>query len=463
MLIRQADLHQRLPLTAPDLDYEPAELSTVIGHLAAPGLVWKLDFGDYVLLQPERINTYAAAVVRQLRSKTNQLGIIAEHDILAGRLDFGAMERLPEEDESVVLQAMHHTFVDRGLCIREPTGRGPQLVFPAFFNVEVPENPELPPLFEKYAFSGFLDDIYATLVVRLNYAQPFQRQKLWKDYADFRSQSGQRMGIELKRGREGKGELLVYMEDGTPNETRVVFSRYVHDHLQEKSGNLTRARQYVCGACGEPFANFDVVLRVLAKGNGDPKVFCEWPECRTEIRLRDKIEEMFHSPEYREMARKLTDKSKAAIAAESTEVALLRHAEDRAHETRQVFQQYDEVRNGLFAEIILRGHDDHIGERKILIHVDNRPRDRMADRHELFDERGELSAARLTDGSPWLSGWRKLEHAVMWVYRKPDGSIWWLNPTPRSSRLEWHEELTAWSLHRLRQEIIGPPPARIAT
>src|SRR5438093_11632171 len=36
----------------------------VVGLLAGPGVVWQLDFGDFVMLQPERINAYAAAVIR---------------------------------------------------------------------------------------------------------------------------------------------------------------------------------------------------------------------------------------------------------------------------------------------------------------------------------------------------------------------------------------------------------------
>ena len=31
----------------------------MIGLLAGPGVVWELEFGSWVLLQPERINAYA--------------------------------------------------------------------------------------------------------------------------------------------------------------------------------------------------------------------------------------------------------------------------------------------------------------------------------------------------------------------------------------------------------------------
>ncbi len=40
------------------------ELRAVLTLLAGPGMVWGLAFGSWVLLQPERINAYAQAVIR---------------------------------------------------------------------------------------------------------------------------------------------------------------------------------------------------------------------------------------------------------------------------------------------------------------------------------------------------------------------------------------------------------------
>jgi hypothetical protein len=51
--------------------------------LAGPGIVWQLGFGDFVLLYPERINSYAAAVIRKVRAHTEEIGIILEEDVLS--------------------------------------------------------------------------------------------------------------------------------------------------------------------------------------------------------------------------------------------------------------------------------------------------------------------------------------------------------------------------------------------
>ena len=175
-LVRMNELNQRISVDLPDLDFSLPELTTVVGHLAAPGLVWNLEFGDFVLLHPEKINTYAGAVIRTLRDEANDLGTISEEDIKSGNLKYEGMKRLPDTEESVVLHAMYQTFIKRGLCIQQVTEQGKQLVFPAFFGVDRPEDPVSPPLFATYEFTGFLDDIYASLVVRLHHAPGFEKK-----------------------------------------------------------------------------------------------------------------------------------------------------------------------------------------------------------------------------------------------------------------------------------------------
>lgn len=44
-----------------------------------------------------------------------EIDCTAEEDMLVGKLDCQDMKRLPHDEEQVVLQAMHQTFVDHGL------------------------------------------------------------------------------------------------------------------------------------------------------------------------------------------------------------------------------------------------------------------------------------------------------------------------------------------------------------
>ncbi len=46
----------RLRLTGEGAQFKDEELKAATGLLAGPGVVWELNFGSWVLLQPERIN-----------------------------------------------------------------------------------------------------------------------------------------------------------------------------------------------------------------------------------------------------------------------------------------------------------------------------------------------------------------------------------------------------------------------
>lgn len=283
-VIRFSDLNQRLKVELPDLKFTMEELSTVVGHLAAPGLVWNLDFGDFILLQPEKINSYAGAVIRTLRA--SDLGIIAEEDIRAGNLKFEGMQRLSPADEEIVLQAMHQTFIKRGLCAEQQTDQGAKLVFPAFFGIARPEDPDCPPPLATFELRGFLEDIYATLVVRMHHISAFACQSLWKDYAEFTVASGHHVALQLTRGREGKGTLVVHCDHNTPDDDRAIFYRYVDEHLKDnKCEDVVRTRHYVCKECGRAYLDDEEVRDALAEDGEYAVVRCTKQKCGLDIRL----------------------------------------------------------------------------------------------------------------------------------------------------------------------------------
>ena len=135
--------------------------------LGGPGVVWELAFGSWVLLQPERINAYAQAVIRTLQADEHRRGCLMEERVLKGDLTYeSSMPRLAGDEERFVLLAMHQTLVERGLCLRQPTAKGNLLVFPSYYRRERPEQIGHPAVLVSYKLTGFLDEIYATLVTR---------------------------------------------------------------------------------------------------------------------------------------------------------------------------------------------------------------------------------------------------------------------------------------------------------
>ena len=134
-----SELKQQLEMKLPGEAFTFEELRAVVGFLAGPGAVWQLEFGNIILLEPERVNAYAASVIRKVRAHTEEIGCILEEDVLSGKLDYQNMKRLPSDEEWIVLRAMHLTFVDHGFCLREPTDEGTLLVFPSYFKRKRPE------------------------------------------------------------------------------------------------------------------------------------------------------------------------------------------------------------------------------------------------------------------------------------------------------------------------------------
>jgi GTPase SAR1 family protein len=61
VLLRMVELRQQLEMRLPAETFTFEQLRAVVGLLASPGIVWQLEFGDFILLQPERINAYAAS------------------------------------------------------------------------------------------------------------------------------------------------------------------------------------------------------------------------------------------------------------------------------------------------------------------------------------------------------------------------------------------------------------------
>ena len=116
-------------------------------------------------------------------------------------------------------------------CLRQETPLGTMLVFPSYFRRDKPDLPEHPNVFVTYGFSGPLEEIYATLVVRLSYSDGFKCEQLWKDAVDFKTPSGKRVGLAMRKKSEGAAEIVVYFEAGVPDDTKVTFIKYVHEHL----------------------------------------------------------------------------------------------------------------------------------------------------------------------------------------------------------------------------------------
>jgi len=458
--MRMAELKQQLEMRLPLTQFSLEELRAVIGLLAGPGVVMQLEFGDFVLLEPERINAYAAAVIRTVRSHTDEIGCISEHAVLNGDLRYYDMKRLPRSDEQIVLRAMYQVFVDHGLCLSESTEAGTLLVFPSHFRRERPELEVHPSVFVSYHFKGALDEIYATLIVKLHHTSAFEKDQLWRYAADFKTQAGKRVGLRMEKREEGSAELVVYFEGDVPDDSKVTFIRYVHDHLKQKDAEVVRVRHYVCPHCETPVENRKAIHQRLARGQTD--ITCVL--CEKRIPLIDLIEQKFASTELEMRVREMELRAQTNIDNESRELILLGHAFAVAGEAGQIFRPTPNSDWGIDGEIEFKDYLGKASGRRVYLQLksgDSYLQRRDRDGAEVFQVRNRRH----------LDYWQEQAYPVMLVIRSSDGAIRWMDVSTyiRTHREELEERpriifegepFTALTVQRMRDRLV-PKDRRI--
>src|SRR5258708_29598421 len=145
------------------------------------------------------------------------------------------------------------------------------------------------------AICGFLDDIYATLVVKLAHCGAFKLKELWRDAADFETLADKKIvGVTLLRGEDGRGEILAHHARGVTGQEQVIFASYIHEHLSEKSNeDVPRLRFYSCPNCDEPVENRKLAMERLAEKGDQARILC--PRCEEFVPLWDALEKRFAS------------------------------------------------------------------------------------------------------------------------------------------------------------------------
>jgi WD40 repeat protein len=391
------------------------EFRAVVGLLHGPGVVWKLEFGDLVLLQPERINAYAAALVRKVRKHIDEIGVIPEAEVLAGELEYADMVRLPKEEEEIVLRAMHLMVVDRGLCIRQHVSNGsPLLIFPSLYKRERPERPSHPLILMTFRFAGHLDEIYATLVVRLHHTDAFEFKQLWLDAADFVSLTGEKIGLKMTR-HEGQAEITVFADGNVSEVSRLMFVRYVHEHLKSKDPYCVRVRHYVCEKCKQPFGDRATIDQ--ARVDQQKYVFCG--RCGKKVHLDDVIELRFSAEETARQAREMQEQAQAALDNESKELILVGDTYVIVGGAGQIYRQYTNSDHGIDGEIEFKRDNGEAAS--ILLYLQLKSGDSYLsprkDGREIFTIKNPRHAEY----------WRVRKYPVMLVVRTSDGRIRWMD------------------------------------
>jgi hypothetical protein len=333
---------------------------------------------------------------------------------------------IPEEERFVLL-AMHQTLVERGLCLREHTDKGPLLIFPSYYRRERPELVGHPAVLVSYRFTGFLDDIHATLVVRLHHMQSYNRDELWRYAADFKTLTGKQLGVKLTRRAEGAGELEVYFDPSIPVGEKIIFSRYVHEHLLQKGQDLVRLRHYVCPPCSTPVGNREVAMKRLEawlkmRKAETPTIICV--ACEKRVPLWDEMEQIFASAETQQRVQELQKESALALDNESKERALVGEVISTVALAGQISREFNVSDHGIDMEIEFRNHSGEATGRKLYLQLkagESYLRTPRKDGAEVFRIQKERHARY----------WMEQAFPVLLVIRNSEGEVRWMEVRDR--------------------------------
>lgn len=422
VLMRFKELREVLTLRMGGERFSDAELNTVVSLLGGPGVVWELGFGSWVLLSPELINAYAQAVIRTLQQDDRELGCITEEAVLKGELSYPSdLERLPEEEERILLLAMHRLLVENNLCLSErEEGTGTLLVFPSYARRQRPDLIDHPSIMVSYQFEGFLDDIYATLVVRLHRISPFETTEIWNDAADFKTMTGRKLGVKLSRNAAGKGELLVYFDPSLSIDNRMMFSKYVQEHLLRKAKDreqVKRLRHWVCGNCGEPVANRQRAMQRINDNGAAAKIICV--ECEKYVPLWDEMEAAFADPDILRRVRDLEAEAQRELDNESKERALVGDVISTVSLAGQISRELSVSDHGIDMEIEFKDDAGNATGQRLYLQLksgDSYLTQRKRDGAEIFRIPNQRHAEY----------WMNQAYPVMLVVRNAEGEIRWM-------------------------------------
>ncbi|QLH70726.1 DUF4365 domain-containing protein [Rhodopseudomonas palustris] len=441
--------------------FSQEELHAVVGLLAGPGIVWELKFGDWILLQPERINAYAQAVIQAMRNDKQELGCVLEEDILAGRLDYlASIGRVSEDDERYILLSVHQTLIERSLCFRQHTEDGPVLVFPSYFRRRKPELTSHPSIWVSYRFDGFLDDVYSTLVVRLHHTAPYKLDQLWHYAADFRTLTGKRLGIKLVRLNEGRGELQLYFESSVSLNETIIFCKYVHEHLLQKAEDISRIRHYVCPRCHSPVRDSEVAMRKLQGWNSSgmkevaPSIICQ--DCEKRILLWDDMEKCFASGESQQRVHELQEQSARGLDSESKERLLVGEVISQVALAGQISREISVSDHGIDLEIEFKTDDGLATGQKVYVQL------KSGDSHLSFRKKDGVEIFKIRKARH-VQYWREQSSPVLLIIRKSDGQIRWMDVRDYLRRTSGNvrhiefrgERFDVMSIRRLRQSALS--------
>jgi len=266
-------------------DFHPEAINAVVRQLAQQGVLvdTSLATGERALvLQIGYIESYAGSLIRVARSNPRSVPALEVSEAIF-RTSFPGIkgeERLGPLQERGVLECVMQLLLEHGICLKHEG----LLIFPSLFPSTAMEDgasiTHTVSLY--YDFSGAIDNIYSSLVVRLALSERFGRVRLSKDRAEFEHAGQGVCGLRKEDRRSGLAHLDLLFGEQTSTATRDLFTIFVEEHLQKEGVTIKEVLEMVCGTCEYRFDEALVRDRIQ---DGYADVLC--PRCETRLPINE--------------------------------------------------------------------------------------------------------------------------------------------------------------------------------
>ncbi len=267
-------------------EFDPAVVNAVTEQLAGQGEIadTRLSTGERALvLQIGYIEIYAGSLI--LLAMNNQRGVpaieLTEALFRKSYPEIRDEERLNPVQERIVIECVIELMIEHGIGLRHEG----LLIFPTLFPSTVAEDESniahTVSLF--YDFSGAIDNIYSSLVVRLALSEKFGRVRMSKNRAEYEMPDQGICGLRKVDRSGGWAHLDLVFTDKVPRKTQDLFTVFVEDHLNNEGIKITEVLEVVC-VCGYRFEE-PLIREYIAEGRTE--IICPRPKCQRPNRISE--------------------------------------------------------------------------------------------------------------------------------------------------------------------------------
>jgi hypothetical protein len=264
VLVDRQDLLYRYMESHPSDQENEQDFIACLGLLESAGLIRNLNFGNFILLQPEMLDSYCGWLAQAARSEPDGLGHLPERRAQLGDFSMDGDDRVVDE----------------------------MLVFPSELLRDFPEFPGNRALAVAFVFEGSVSAVYATLTVSLVHSRSFELTDLYRNAALFKGPRHQVCGFAVEYPdpeNKARGRLSVFFDGDVEKDIKLLFLRYVDQQLDELSleGTLHRERVYHC-----PDDNYLIPAEVVSARLDRRETTVPCPICLRHFPMDDLLEEV---------------------------------------------------------------------------------------------------------------------------------------------------------------------------